>query len=493
MLDAVRKNCPYVLLRPLKSLYGSIPYEVRLGRRYHEFYSFLQQTRGWTEQQRGQYQLEQLQKLLRHAYLNVPYYRRVFDENGLKPGDIRSFSDMKKLPYLTRQIIREHQEELVAINFGKSELRYQITGGTTGVPMGFFDQKRVSDQREWAFITFLWEDVGYDIHKVNRSVILRGVIPAKGHYEYKGSNLILSTVKMNSDNMSDYVRRIARFDPDYIQAYPSSISILSGYILRHEIEMKLRNLKAVICSSEVLYDSQRQRIEEAFRSRVYSFYGHSERSCLAGDCGAGRGYRLVGEYGFTEFINNDGEDAVGDDEPGEIVCTGFNNYAFPFIRYRTGDIVINAPDGSERDKSRTGFKSVRGRAQDYLVDARGELVPFMFSDNALWPIKDKISAYQYVQFVPGAVRLYIEPVEELSSQDLLIVGNEFRNWFPSMKVEVGVKRHIERTGHGKLRYLVQHLPVDTEAAGIPAEEAVYSSLTGVIECRTATGSSGMPL
>ncbi len=465
MLDTLVKRCPYVLLKPVKNLYGSIPYEARLGKKFYEMYSFLQEAREWTAAQREEYQFAQLQKLLRHAYQNVPYYRRVFDERGLTPDGIRDFTDLRRLPYLTKQLVRENAEDLVAINYKKSDLRYLTTGGTTGLPMGFYDQKKVSDCREWAFVTSLWKAVGYDVRTANRSVILRGQVPARGYYEYKGLNLILSSCQMRNEYIADYVQKILEFDPDYIQAYPSSAGILANYILRNGLKLRWNNLKAVICSSEVLSDMQRARIAEAFRTRVYSFYGHSERSCLAGECETGTDYHLVGEYGYTELIGRSGGCAAGENEPGEIVCTGFNNYAMPFIRYRTGDIGINTLKQCACGRSRQMLKGIQGRAQDYLFGRQGEPVPFIFSDNVVWPVMEKINAYQYVQDFPGRVRLDIEPAAGLGSRDLQAVKQEFYRWYPSMEVEVQVTAHIEKTKSGKFRYLIQRVSADRETTG----------------------------
>jgi len=94
------KSLPYPLKQGLKYVYGAIPLPIRYGKVFRETYAFLQESQWWSRERLEEYQLQKLSKLLYHAYENVPYYRKVFDERGLKPTDIRDFKDLQMLPYL---------------------------------------------------------------------------------------------------------------------------------------------------------------------------------------------------------------------------------------------------------------------------------------------------------------------------------------------------------------------------------------------------------
>lgn len=459
MANSFINKCPTIITRPLKAIYGQIPYERRLGKKFYDTCAFLQKTCEWSKEQKEEYQMSELKRLLNHAYHYVPYYRRIFDERGFLPDNIANFDDLAKIPYLTKELIRENENDLIALNYKISKLKYTTTGGTTGVPLGFYREKRLSDQIEWAHITSLWKAAGYDTGRRNRSVILRGISPAGRHYEYKGLNYILSSFSMDKGNMQDYIRRIELFDPDYIQAYPSSISILSNYILQNGIQLHLRNLKAVLCSSETLFEHQREIIRKAFNTRLFSFYGHSERCCLAGECEFSTDYHFVSEYGYTELINNKGKTATKENEAGEIVCTGFSNYSMPLIRYRTGDIAINTERECSCGRNCRMAKKILGRLQDFFIDKNGSPITFISACDALFEIKDKILAYQYIQNEPGKVKLNIEGIGLTECADINKVKNEFLRWYPSLELDVEAIEHIERTQSGKFRYLIQNLPV----------------------------------
>src|SRR5665648_516292 len=126
MRNLIRK-APSWIKKPIIYIYGLIPYERRLGKVFWDTYNFLQESQWWSKEKLEEYQMRELEKLLKHAYENVPYYRRVFDERGLKPKDIQSLIDLKKLPYMTKEIIRDNLEDLIARNYPRSKLQYITT------------------------------------------------------------------------------------------------------------------------------------------------------------------------------------------------------------------------------------------------------------------------------------------------------------------------------------------------------------------------------
>lgn len=460
MLKSVIKKMPYWVQKPIIKVWYSIPDGKRLGREFKDTYNFIQQSQWWTKEQHEEYQMRELQKLLKHAYDNVPYYKKIFDERGLKPKDIQNLNDLKQLPYLTKEIVRNNLKDLIAQNYHEKELRCTTTGGSTGIPMVIYIDKKVAEAREWAFMTSQWSRVGYDIYRKNKCVILRGNIPRKGFYEYVGMDLILSSFHMTEKNMKEYIKMIENFNPDFIQAYPSSISILTDFILQNDIKLRTNNLKSILCGSETLYDFQREKINKAFKVRVYSWYGHSEKSCLAGECEKNNHYHFQREYGYTQLINSKGEECCEEGELGEIVCTGFNNYAMPFIRYRTGDIAVNTNEKCSCGRSYKLIKKIQGRMHEFFVDKTGALTTFICSVDAIKRTKSKVRAYQYVQNKPGEVILNIECKDKLIDIDIEHIKKDFLKFYQGFSIQINVVEHIERTPRGKFIRLIQNIPIN---------------------------------
>ena len=459
MLKQIIKKMPNIIKTPIINTYNSLPDNIKYGRTFNSTYKFLKKSQWWSENQHSEYQIKKVKEIIKYSYENVPYYTRLFNENNIKPQYIHDFNDLKRVPYLTKEIIRSNLDDLVSKKYNIKKLNYVTTGGTTGLPMSFYQDKHKEWEIEWAHTVNLLSRIGYDMRKSYKMVILRGVIPKVGDYEYIGKSLILSSFNLLEDNMNDYIKRIVNFKPDFIQAYPSSISLLSKYIIDNKINVLLTNLKAIICASENLYDFQRKQLEQSFNTKVFSFYGHTEHSCLAGECEKSNYYHLQSEYGYTELINESGCDALNEDEQGEIVCTGFNNYAVPFIRYMTGDIAINSNERCICGRNYKLIKKVEGRRQDYFIDKTGSKVTFIYCDEALWNVKDKIYLYQYVQNELGKVVLYIQCKSEFTQEDKNCVIREFKRYYSRFDIELYFTEQIEKTKVGKFRYLVQNIKI----------------------------------
>jgi phenylacetate-CoA ligase len=453
------KKMPDIIKQPIINTYKSLPDTIKYGQVFNSTNKFLQKSEWWSENQHNEYQLKNIKELIKYSYENVPYYTRLFNRNNINPEHIQDFNDLRKIPYLTKEIIRNNLDDLVSRKYNKKKLQYVTTGGSTGIPMGFYQDTDIEWEIECAFTANLWSRIGYDSGKKYKVVILRGNIPKVGDYEYIGNNLILSSFNLIEDKMNNYIKRIVDFNPDFIQAYPSAISLLADYIINNNINISMMNLKAIICASENIYDFQRKKLEKAFNTKVYSFYGHTEHSCIAGECEKSNYYHLQSEYGFTELINEQGYDALAENEAGEIVCTGFNNQAFPFIRYRTGDIAINSNEKCPCQRNYKLIKKIEGREQDYFIDKTGSKVTFTCSDDALWNVFHKIFLYQYVQNEPGRVVLYIQYKSEFTEEDKSFVIRGFKRFYQRFDIELKFVKHIEKTKTGKFRYLVQNIKI----------------------------------
>lgn len=458
-LKKLLKKLPKEVLQPIKYLRDQIPDYYRYGQVFRTVYNDLGQLEFAKEDDHLEYQYKQLQSILKYAYKNVNYYRRIFDERNLKPEDIRNFEDLTKLPYLTKEIIKENLDDLISNQHKKTSLFYLTTGGSSGTPLGFYENIKVSGPMEWAFVTHLWKRVGYDVKKRNRFVIFRGNNVKKGIAEYEGGNLILSSYHLTDQNMEKYISLIEKFNPDFIQGYPSSVDILSKFLMKKGTTIHANKLKAVLCSSEKLYDFQRENIEKALCVKVFSFYGHTEHCCIAGECEDSKYYHFQSEYGVTEIINEHGKYVSKEDERGEIIATSLNNYVMPFIRYKTGDIAINTNDKCSCGRSYKLIKGLEGRELEQIITHSGakvSLTALIFAQH--FHAFSKIQIMQLEQLEKGKVIVKIVEQLKLNKEDKLEIINKMRSATNnSLEVEIKVVERIERTKRGKHKFLIQHL------------------------------------
>ncbi len=407
--------------------------------------------------------MRQLGRLLEHAYTSVPYYRRVFDERGLKPGHIQDFNDLKKLPFLTRDLVRTNLKDLISSNYSPARLEYVTTGGSTGVPLGFYYEKAVSRATEWAFIKMLWERVGY--HFRDRCAVLKGSVVAGAEAGRLWEKtlfdrwLVLSTYHLANDNIPRYIEEIRRFRPRFIQAYPSTVSIVARFMKKNGTAA-FNGLRAVLCGSENMYPGQRELLEEALKCRVYTWYGHAERAVLAGECETNREYHLFPEYGITELVREDGSPVANADEAGNIVGTALTSLAMPFIRYRTDDLAMWADGDCHCRRQYPRIKGVRGRwLQEFIVATNNRPISItainMHSD-----VFENVAQFQFYQEKKGEVVFKIVRKDSYTDGDTDYIRAELlKKLGDDMKLEIRFVEEIPRTARGKYNFLIQKLPV----------------------------------
>ncbi len=461
-IKQIIKKLPFPIRQSIKYFYGSIPPRIRYGKVFWETYNFLQESQWWSRERLKDYQIQQLSKLLHHAYEYVPYYHKVFDERGLKPSDIKKIEDLSKLPYLTKAIVRENVHTLIAKNISKRRLDSVRTSGSTGTPLVFYQQKGITDSMELAFIWRMWRCGGYQFG--DRCVVLREDAPDRLEggkriwwernpaYNY----LILSPHHMTEENLYNYVEKIREFKPKAMQTLPSLLFILSDFMQRHGMA-PFPSIKVILCGSETLYPWQREKAEDVFNCKVFSWYGQNEKVVLAGECKENNEYHIFPEYGVTEIIGRDDKHVTREGEMGEIIGTGFNNYAMPFIRYKTKDVAVWTNKNCDCGREYRLLKKVEGRLQDFIVSKTGHLIPIT---TIPYSFVNNVKQFQFYQEAPGKVTLRVVRMSTYRKEDseyiLRILREEMGE---SIKFCIEFVDNVGRTRGEKYMYLIQKLPI----------------------------------
>jgi phenylacetate-CoA ligase len=459
-LVSIARHLPYRMKQPLRYIYGALPPRLRYSKVFWETYNFLQESQWWSRQKLEEYQMQQLSQLLNHAYENVPYYRRVFDERGLKPKDIQSLGDLRKLPYLTKDDFKKHFSELVATNINLKNLSLSHTSGTSGKPLQFYTD-RSNRQKEMAFIFHQWSRVGYK--PGDASVQIRGQIIERGNraeFNPASKVLRLSPRIDNREIAEIYLERIRGFSSDFIHGYPSAIASLAHTIKKYGLKVPFK-LKAVLFASEAVYNWEREIASEVFNCRVFSHYGMAEQAVLAAECEGSPYYHCLPQYGITEV----------DPETHEIIGTGFLNYINPFIRYRTTDIASVKASHCDRcgRKYQPIFKSVEGRIEDYIVTPRGLVGPAIITH----PFKD-LKTIKDTQVVQKSIDLIILRVVPWEKKDTVTYKAEVKqisrdlqkNLGGDVQIEVEEVQEIERTNLGKFKWIISEVSRDMLEKGL---------------------------
>ncbi len=454
MLKKLYHKSPELVKTIIKRTHSKIPFPYVYGLKFTKYYRWLMKTQWLPPEELEELQNKRLQIIIKHAYENVPYYRRIFDERGLKPEDIQTKEDLKLLPVLTKDDVRKHFNELQAENYTKFNPILSHTSGSTGIPMKFYlDRNNLIWEN--AFVCRHWAWIGYA--PTEKQAVLRGAVPkSKNYFLINGNNLILSSFSLNFETLHDYLRKILEFKPKLIRGYPSSLNFLAK-LLKEKNIYTIRP-KGIQTSSETLFPKMREEIEDVFKCKVYDLYGNGEHVSMISECPYGR-YHINSEYGVVEFLNKKGDNAKHG-ELAEMVCTGLNKFSMPLIRYKIGDIAIPTNKKCPCGRGLPLVESLEGRVDDMIVTPDGRLIPasgmtlaFEFSEN--------IKQCQLVQTKKEELVINIVKSDQYGDKDHKFMLNEVRKRIGNeMKVTVNFVDDIPRTKAGKLRFVISDVKLE---------------------------------
>jgi len=366
---------------------------------------------------------------------------------------------LQKLPFLTREAIQQNIEGLLAKNYPPSRLVWTTTSGSTGMPLKFYSEKNVAGHREWAFIANIWSRWGYRFG--DKMAMFSSVMPPNKLWLHKGvGQTLFSATHMTDETLPGYIEQLVKLKPKYLKGFPSVLSQLAKFMLNNNID-SFPSVHAVFCGSENMYNHQRMQMLEAFQCPVATWYGHTERAVLAGECELSIYQHVFPQYGIIELIGKDGSTITEEDEMGEIVATGLTNREMPMIRYRTGDMGVYAGEQCECGREYPLLKRIEGRRQDFVVTKTGSLV----SLTALF-INQHFKAFSHIQDLQlqqnkkGELKLLlvkgegftVDDEKEIVSRMVSATGNQ---------IMIGCEyvNEIPRTKAGKHLFLIQHLEV----------------------------------
>lgn len=434
--------------------YRMLPRRLRLGKSYLEFRKLIEESASWSDDEMREYQIQQLRKSLIHAVNYCPFYQWSFTQARFRPELVKDFSDLRDCPYLEKQHLLKVRDQLVSTEIPPKQRLYITTGGSTGVPVGFYLQKGVSRPKEQAFLEALWRRAGY--FDGARLVVIRGHVTdskASGKiakYDPTRNWLMLSSYHLTEERMPEYLEQIEKFKPDFLHAYPSAALLLAEHLEKSGQSWRTP-LKALLCGSERLTLPQKRLLERVFQTRVYRWYGHAERVVLAGEGVESEFFYFFPQYGFVEFGSQDEEGLR------EVIGTSFHNLAMPLIRYRTGDYVRLLNDRAPKEFPWPAAFEIAGREQEFLVSAAGRKIS-LTAFNMHDAIFDDLYAVQFYQEEPGVAefRYVAGPNFHSSRLNAIQVGIK-RKLGDDFQITFRAVKETEKTDRGKHRWLVSKL------------------------------------
>jgi len=398
-------------------------------------------------------QAERLTPLVEHARRHVPFYR-----DGLPAGFQAGNSPLQMvtdLPFLLKSDLQTSAERLRSTaDLGRLALK--TTGGSTGQPVTLWKTRSA-----WALeLAATWR--GYywaGIAMGDKQARFWGVphrtaarLKARA-IDFTCHRLRLSAFSFGDADLAGYLSALRKFKPRYFYGYVSMLREFADYLSRTGQSLGFP-LTATVTTSEVLTPADRDLMTEAFGAPVFNEYGCGELGSVAHECEAGR-LHLTEENMIVEVLS--GEKPAAPGEPGELVVTELNNFAFPLIRYRTGDFGTLSPNPCPCGRNLRVLDSIQGRAYDFIRnrDGRlfhGEFIMYIFED--IQSQGAGIKQFQVVQEDLDRFLIRIVADDDFDTRWEGIIMDRIREHVdPSATFSVEYPPDIQRESSGKLRLI----------------------------------------
>ncbi len=326
-------------------------------------------------------QTEALRRLVTYAHLHVPYYRRIMDERGLKPEDIKSTQDLARIPPLTKQLIRDNFNNLVSEGFPRHDLRPGNSGGTTGERLQFYSTRE--ERLTWAYARWArsLEWTGVKLGDAHMSIRQHGPRRRRSSEQLLKRISVrlqraqmVDTMTVREENLSGLVTAIQQARPRAIFSYPSALALIASYV---RAEGKTcPHVRSICLGGEQILDRQRSVIREVFGSDPYVRYGSNELHEVAGQCDIRGGLHIFAEDFIIEVVDDDGKPLpLG--QRGRMLITSLHNHGMPFIRYDSGDIGSLLPGVCSCGRGLPLMSPQIGRTREYIYTGSGARIAAM--------------------------------------------------------------------------------------------------------------------
>ena len=313
-------------------------------------------------------QKERLIKTVNHVYKNVPYYRDMMDEVGVKPEDIKELKDLAKLPFTCKQDLRDtYPFGLFAVPL-EDVVRLHASSGTTGkqIVVGYTK----ADLEVWDNIVArqlcaIGATKSDKVHVSYGYGLFTGGLGLHGGSQKLGA----VTIPVSSGNTARQITIMQDFGSNILCCTPSYAMFMGETIEQMGIDSKDLPLRAGIFGAEPWTQEMREKIEKSLNIKAYDVYGLTEimGPGVAYECSEQNGMHVNEDHFIIEVINPDTGEVLGEDQEGELVFSCITKEAFPLLRYRTRDIGVITRKKCSCGRTFVKMSKPRGRTDDMLI------------------------------------------------------------------------------------------------------------------------------
>lgn len=313
-------------------------------------------------------QLERLKKTVAQC-MNSPFYRKRFVDHHITPADIRSLDDLQKIPFTTKQDLRDNYPFGLAAVPMEQVVRLHSSSGTTGTPTVILHTQK--DLDEWAnAVARCLYMVGLRPGDIFQNSSGYGMFTGGLGFQYGAERLGMLTVPAAAGNTKRQIKFITDFGTTALHAIPSYAGRLYEVMEEMGIDPKRdTKLHTLIIGAEPHSEEQRRRIEDMLGVKAYNSFGMSEMCGpgVAFECKEQNGLHIWEDYYIVEIVDPQTLEPVPQGEVGELVLTTINREAMPLLRYRTRDLTRILPGECPCGRHHIRLDRMKGRSDDMMI------------------------------------------------------------------------------------------------------------------------------
>lgn len=406
------------------------------------------------------YQSRRVTQLIKHAFQTTPYYRDLLKENGLRLDELikeieSDIAELSIVPTLEKPTIRDQLQNLLS-EISSDQTRIEnATGGSTGTPLKFFQNRSYWNHRNFSVYYFdRWGGWNFGEPQLviwGASRDLRADSQWKQRINrYWRNQFWLDGFHLTASTMNSAFMKMEQWKPKTILAYPSSIYQFAEYLNEKSLK-PCWNLKGIITSAEMLHPHCRSLVESVFGTKIYNRYGGREVGLIAMECAEGRMHINCRDL----LLEIDSPDPYH--IPGDILITQLNNYVMPFIRYRIGDIARLSDEICPCGNQLPILTELLGRSTATFRTESGTLVHGGYFTQQFYKI-DGVSQFQLIQetYKNCQLKLVINEkwIEKTGDKLIKIIQEKLG---PDVSVNVEYVEEIPLAKSGKREYTISRL------------------------------------
>ena len=418
---------------------------------------FLRDAQYWSREHLSDYRNERLRTLIATIYGEVPFYRQLMDREKLTPADFRTTDDLRKLPIITKALLRPAYPHDTVRNTGQKTYE-ACSSGSTGTPFCVQEDWYTAGLYRGAFLQALeWAGWTIGVPHIQTGMTLtrsrgRAIkdFVLRCHY--------VSSYDLRDEQLDTILDVMDRRRIDFIWGYPGGI-----YYLARRAQQRgwNRPLKAAATWGDTLYAHYRSTIERAFQTKVFDQYGIGEGIQISAQCGVGSHFHIFSPDVIVEYVDEDGQ-PVPEGQVGDLILTRLHPGPMPLVRYRVGDVgVSGASRTCSCGRNFEIMESILGRETDNVVTPAGNRLIVHFFTGILEYFSE-IDTFQVIQDAPDFIHLNLQPragtqLDQARIDNLL---SQLKARGADIEIRVSVVDDIPFQANGKRRFVINKLDAD---------------------------------